>query len=212
MKRSAGQYKRTLAGSEEVSAFVPLALPPRKPVLVIDERIGERLRASEHALGRLDLAGKMVPSLDWFPYAFVRKEAVISSQIEGTQATLIDLLTFEVGDEAAPDEDVAEVCNYVDALSYVRAELARADGLPLSVRLLNEAHRRLMHGARGSSRQLWRGAANLELDRRQPTGQCRLCAAARPVAAGPARRSREAPPCGGRPAPLGEDRLGPRAV
>ncbi len=153
MKRTTGQYERTLAGSEEVLAFVPLALPPREPAFTLNDRLGERLRAAEHALARLDLAGEMVPSLDWFLYAFVRKEAVISSQIEGTQATLIDLLTFEAEHEMAPDADVEEVCNYLDALGYARAELANVDGLPLSLRLLNEAHRRLMNGARGTAKQ-----------------------------------------------------------
>ena len=153
MKRITGRYERTLAGSEQVLAFVPFALPPREPALAIDDRMGNRLRAAEHALSRLDLAGAMVPSFDWFVYAFVRKEAVISSQIEGTQATLIDLLTFEAAHETAPNADLEEVCNYLDALSYARAELAYADGLPLSMRLLNEAHRRLMLGARGASKQ-----------------------------------------------------------
>ena len=106
MNRTTGQYERTLAGSEEALAFVPLALPPRAPALSINDRIGERLRAAEHALARLDLVGEMVPSLDWFLYAFVRKEAVISSQIEGTQVTLIDLLTFEAKHETAPGADV----------------------------------------------------------------------------------------------------------
>lgn len=153
MQRITGRHERAFAGSEEVSAFVPLPLPPRDPELAIDNRIAERLRAAEHALARLDLAGEMVPSLDWFIYAFVRKEAVISSQIEGTQATLIDLLTFEADQETAPDADVEEVCNYLEALSYARAELVKPDGLPISMRLLNEAHRRLMHGARGASKQ-----------------------------------------------------------
>ena len=153
MKRITGRYERTLAGSEEVLAFVPFALPPREPALAIDDRMGNRLRAAEHALSRLDLAGAMVPSFDWFVYAFVRKEAVISSQIEGTQATLIDLLTFEAAHEAPPNADLEEVCNYLDALSYARAELANTDGLPLSMRLLNETHRRLMLGARGASKQ-----------------------------------------------------------
>ena len=153
MKRITGKYERTLAGNEEVLAFVPLALPPREPALAIDDRMGERLRVAEHALSRLDLAGEMVPSLDWFLYAFVRKEAVTSSQIEGTQATLIDLLVFEAGHEAAPNADVEEVCNYLEALNYARAELASADGLPLSMRLLNETHRRLMRGARGAAKQ-----------------------------------------------------------
>lgn len=153
MKRSTGRYEHTLAGSERVSAFVPLPLPPRDPALTIEGRLVDRLRAAEHALARLDLAGEMVPSLDWFIYAFVRKEAVTSSQIEGTQATLIDLLTFEAESEAAPDADVEEVCNYLEALSYARGELAGADGLPLSMRLLNEAHRRLMHGVRGATKR-----------------------------------------------------------
>jgi Fic family protein len=153
MKRTTGRYERTLAGSEDVSAFVPFPLPPRDPTLAIDDRIDARLRAAEHALARLDLAGSMVPSLDWFLYAFVRKEAVVSSQIEGTQATLVDLLTFEAEHEAAPDAAVEEICNYLDALNFTRAEIAKVDGLPLSVRLLNQAHLRLMHGVRGANKQ-----------------------------------------------------------
>jgi Fic family protein len=95
----------------------------------------------------------MVPSLDWFLYAFVRKEAVVSSQIEGTHATLVDLLAFEAED--APDPagaDVQEVCNYLDALAFTRTQLADPGGLPLSMRLLNEAHRRLMRGVRGADK------------------------------------------------------------
>jgi Fic family protein len=153
MLRITGRHELAFAGSEQVSAFVPLPLPPRDPELAIDNRVAERLQGAEHALARLDLAGEMVPSFDWFIYAFVRKEAVISSQIEGTQATLIDLLTFEADQETAPDADVEEVCNYLEALSYARTELAKPDGLPISIRLLNEAHRRLMHGARGASKQ-----------------------------------------------------------
>ena len=152
MMRHTGRYERTVAGGEAVSAFIPFPLPPRDPVLALDGPTEVALRAAEHALERLDLAAEMVPSVDWFLYAFVRKEAVISSQIEGTQATLVDLLAFESRDEA-PDADVEEVCNYLDALGYARAELARPDGLPLSVRLIGEAHSRLMHGARGSSKQ-----------------------------------------------------------
>lgn len=153
MKRRTGRYERTVAAGEEVSAFVPFPLPPREPPLALGDRVAERLRLAEQALARLDLAGEMVPSLDWFLYAFVRKEAVISSQIEGTQATLLDLLTFEAESEAAPDADVEEVCNYIEALAFARAELAGARGLPLSMRLLNEAHRRLMRGARGADKQ-----------------------------------------------------------
>jgi Fic family protein len=94
-----------------------------------------------------------VPSLDWFIYAFVRKEAVLSSQIEGTQATLIDLLTFEAEPRSKPNADVEEVCNYLDAITYARAQMASDSGLPLSLRLLGEAHRRLMSGVRGATKQ-----------------------------------------------------------
>src|SRR5450755_1157705 len=99
-RRSTGRYERTTIAGEEVSAFVPASLPPVDPPLVLDSALQDRLRTAEHALARLELAGEMVPSLDWFIYAFVRKEAVLSSQIEGTRATLVDLLTFEAeGDE-----------------------------------------------------------------------------------------------------------------
>lgn len=127
-------------------------LPPLDPPIVMDELITERHRKAEQALIRLEVAGEMAPSLDWFIYAFVRKEAVLSSQIEGTQATLVDLLSFEAqarGEEQAPpNADVEEICNYLEALTYARAQLADAKGLPLSMRLLNETHRRLMRGSR----------------------------------------------------------------
>src|SRR5205823_12769343 len=139
-KRTTGRYESVTAGGENVDAFVPFELPPMRPALVIDTKLERRLGQAEQALVRLDLAGEMVPSLDWFIYAFVRKEAVLSSQIEGTQATLVDLLTFEAEESARPDADVEEVCNYLDALSYARAALAGPNGLPLSMRLLNEAH------------------------------------------------------------------------
>jgi cell filamentation protein, protein adenylyltransferase len=78
---------------------------------------------------------------------------VISSQIEGTQATLVDLLAFEAEDEAVPNANVREVTNYLDALNYARDQLASKRGLPLSVRLLNEAHKRQMRRVRGSNTQ-----------------------------------------------------------
>lgn len=87
-------------------------------------------------------------------YGSFRREAVVSSQIEGTQATLVDLLTFELEQDAhPPGADVEEICNYLDALAYARGELAEPAGLPLSMRLLNETHRRLMRGVRGSDKQ-----------------------------------------------------------
>ncbi|WP_352503672.1 Fic/DOC family N-terminal domain-containing protein [Mesorhizobium sp. M0012] len=120
-------------------------------MLVIDTKLERRLGQAEQALVRLDLAGEMVPSLDWFIYAFVRKEAVISSQIEGTQASLVDLLAFEAEEQPQPNADVEEVTNYLDALAYARNQLASKRGLPLSLRLLNEAHKRLMRGVRAEA-------------------------------------------------------------
>jgi Fic family protein len=157
MPRTTGRYLQRKTGDEQFVAFVPDPLPPRDPPLVLDDRARELLRDAEQKLTRLDLAGEMVPSLEWFIYGFVRKEAVVSSQIEGTQATLMDLLVFEAG--ASPerqergDGDVREVCNYLDAVLYARKQLAKADGLPISMRLLNETHRRLMKGVRGADKQ-----------------------------------------------------------
>ncbi|MDR6095553.1 Fic/DOC family N-terminal domain-containing protein [Stenotrophomonas sp. SORGH_AS_0321] len=142
-----------MAGDEAVHSFVPSAQPPQDPKIKIEGQLAERLRTAEHALVRLDLASEMIPSIDWFIYAFVRKEAVISSQIEGTQVTLIDLLNFEAEHEVEPDADVEEICNHLDALSYARQELAKSDVLSISMRLLNGAHQRLMHGARGATKQ-----------------------------------------------------------
>src|SRR5512134_2382815 len=142
MARTTGTYDRKDVGGEEVAAFLPRPLPPTDPPLELDAQARQLLGSAEHALSRLELAGEMVPSIDWFLYAFVRKEAVVSSQIEGTQATLVDLLRFETGEAPPPSADVEEVCNHLDALHFVRQQLAAPDGLPISMRLLNEAHRR----------------------------------------------------------------------
>jgi Fic family protein len=155
MARVTGRYERTAVAGEEVRAFVPRPLPPADPALSLDSEALALLGRAERELSRLELAGEMVPSVDWFIYGFVRKEAVISSQIEGTHATLIDLLTFEAQreDDSGPGPDVQEVCNYVDALAYAREQLRRRKGLPLSMRLLNQTHARLMRGARGADKQ-----------------------------------------------------------
>jgi Fic family protein len=153
MKRETGTYTTTTLAGEAVRAFVPHPLPPARPPLALNAALVERLTAASAALDRLALAGAMVPSADWFLYGFVRKEAVLSSQIEGTQATLQDVLTYEATDQAQRLDDVREVCNYVAALTYARQQLATPRGLPLSVRLICEAHRRLMKGTRGASKQ-----------------------------------------------------------
>lgn len=152
--RVTGRTLERIVGGEEVATFVPHPLPPREPPLEMDSKRAALLARAEQALARLEVAGEMVPSLDWFIYAFVRKEAVVSSQIEGTQATLIDLLEYEAEeDDRAAVDDVREVCNYLDAVKYARAQLKSPKGLPLSMRMLNEAHRRLMRGVRGANKQ-----------------------------------------------------------
>ncbi len=152
MIRQTGRYERSTVAGEEVSAFIPAPLPPRDPPLDL-EVLGPLIARASERLRLLDLAGDLVPSVDWFVYAFVRKEAVLSAQIEGTQATLMDLLEVEASGEAPTDADVEEVCGYLEALNYAWAELDRDAGLPISMRLLSEAHKRLLSGARGAHKQ-----------------------------------------------------------
>jgi Fic family protein len=153
MARVTGHYRSIHFGDEQVRAFVPLPLPPADPPLLIEGAVSQALAAATASLNRLSVAADLVPSADWFLYGFVRKEALITSQIEGTQATLQDVLAFEAGQIAQRPEDVQEVCNYLQALNYARREMARPRGLPLCVRLLREAHRRLMKGTRGSNKE-----------------------------------------------------------
>jgi Fic family protein len=152
LSRVTGTQVGVTAGGERVRAFVPAPLPVSAPPIVIEGPIAQRLAAAEAAVRHLELAAQMVPSIDWFLYGFVRKEAVVSSQIEGTQATLTDLFEYEAREDDTPSPDVEEICNYVEALKYLRAQMASPRGLPLSMRLLNEAHRRLMRGVRGAAK------------------------------------------------------------
>lgn len=153
MKRETGTYRVTKWEKEEVRAFVPAPLPPANPPLELDDATRRSLSDAMTAVGKLSIAAGMVPNADWFLYGFVRKEALITSQIEGTQATLQDVLSFEAGEKAERPDDVREVCNYVDALTFARGELAHPKRRPLATRLLCDAHQRLMKGARGSERQ-----------------------------------------------------------
>ena len=152
MARRTGRYRITSTVGEEVRAFVPDPLPPADPPLAMDASIASSHAGALAALSRLAVAGAMVPDTEWFLYGFVRKEAVITSQIEGTQATLPDVVTYEATNHSERPDDVEEVCNYVDALAHARRQLADQNGLPLSVRLLRDAHRILMRGARGSDK------------------------------------------------------------
>jgi Fic family protein len=152
MTRTTGSYISVSATSEPVRAFVPLPLPVADPPIAIRGPLAQRLRAAEQAMRHLDLASQMVPSPEWFLYGFVRKEAVLTSQIEGTEATLTELLQYESSDDEKPSADVEEISNYIDALAYARGQLASPKGLPLSMRLLNETHKRLMKGVRGANK------------------------------------------------------------
>jgi Fic family protein len=120
--------------------------------LAIEGDLAERHAAALAAIRLLRVAGAMVPDPGSFLYGFVRKEAVLSSQIEGTQATFLDLATFEATSSTDRPDDVEEVCNYVEGLNHARAAIADAAGLPLSTRLLCDVHRILMRGVRGEDK------------------------------------------------------------
>jgi Fic family protein len=137
---------------ESVRAFVPAALPPARPALA-PESYADRNHQAMLALARLAGVSGLVPSVDWLLYSAIRKEALLTSQIEGTQATLIDLFDDEAGIAIRNADDVEEVTNYLRAFRLVQDQLRSPRGLPLSVRLLCDAHRVLMDGARGASKQ-----------------------------------------------------------
>lgn len=152
MIRETGTYRTTSTHGETVRAFLPHPLPPAGPPLLIEGPLAEGHAAAVAAIGRLGVAGAMVPEPGWFLYGFVRKEAVLSSQIEGTQATLRDVATFEATSGSDTPADVEEVCNYVEAVNQARAAIADPGGLPLSTRLLCDIHRTLMQGVRGKDK------------------------------------------------------------
>jgi Fic family protein len=139
-----GRYIRQPAG---YSAFFPAPLPPDPPV-EIDGPLQRLLSSADLALGRLDGSMQILPDPDLFVYMYVRKEAVLSSQIEGTQSSLQDLLAAEASIFSTDrPQDVAEVVNYVAAMNHGIERLAT---LPVSVRLIREIHERLLRGVRGS--------------------------------------------------------------
>ncbi len=151
MKRgSTGRYQVSNTAGEAVQAFIPHPLPPAPPL----ELSPDRQRALERALlamGRLDAVTTLLPDPELFLYAYVRREAVLSSQIEGTQSSLSDFLLFELEQApGAPFDDVVEVSNYVAALELGLARLR--EGFPLSNRLLREIYARLLARGRGADK------------------------------------------------------------
>jgi Fic family protein len=152
MTRLTGTYATTTALGETVHAFVPANLPPEIPPL--DLASYERLnRSAELSLAWLSDVSGLVASLEWLLYSAVRREALLTSQIEGTQATITDLFDEEAGIPVSNTDDVEEVTNYLAAYKFVRQNLQASDGLPLSMRLLRQAHALLLDGVRGHGRQ-----------------------------------------------------------
>ena len=143
-----GNYSITVVGTEQVNAFVPRPLPPAPPLdLSTMQRDIERAGI---ALGRLDSESRLLPDPDLFVYAYVRREAQLSSQIEGTQSSLSDLFELELDGIGLMDDDAAEVSNYVAALDHGMRRMKR--GFPLSNRLLREMHELLLRSGRGSQK------------------------------------------------------------
>jgi Fic family protein len=181
-----GRYVETAYGAEVVRAYVPPSLPPIPSVRL--DTLLSRLSAADQAVGRLDGISVLLPDKGLFLYMYVRKEAVLSSQIEGTQSTLFDLLKFEA--EAAqgrPIDDIREVSNYVAAMLY---GLDRLTNLPLSLRLIREMHERLLQSGRGQSQNPGEFRRSTKLDWRHTAGQ-------RAVRAAAAERGDAMPRCAG---------------
>lgn len=145
-----GQYITTSVAGEKVKAFLPSPLPFTPPLDM--ENITSLLEKANHALGQLDSATSLLPDTSLFIYFYVRKEALLSSQIEGTQSSFDDLLLYENKSPASvPIDDVEEVSHYVASLQHGIQRMEK--DLPLSLRLLKEMHAILLRGGRGSSKQ-----------------------------------------------------------
>jgi Fic family protein len=165
VKRSTGSYVRVGSGDEAFEAFVPMPLPPNPP-LHLTAKDHDLLERANRAVGRLDGLTAMLPDTSLFIYAYVRKEALVSSQIEGTQSSFADLLLYESEQvPGVPVEDVREVSDYVAAVDHGLKRL-RGD-FPLSLRLIREIHGVLLRSGRGSNKapgelrrsQVWLGGS-----------------------------------------------------
>lgn len=159
----AGEFVTNLSGDSSYKSFKPTPLPPE---LELNSHIISKLVEANQELAKLDTAAKYIPNTNLFISMYVRKEALISSQIEGTQCTLDDVLDPEA--DANSNLDVADVINYVQATNYA---IERLKSLPLCCRLLREIHKELMNGVRGQEKnpgefrtsQNWIGPANCSL-------------------------------------------------
>ncbi len=161
-----GRYVKQVEG---YSAFIPAPLPPDPPIKMDDPELIRLLSDADRALGRLDGSTSILPNPDLFVAMYVRQEAVLSSQIEGTQSTLEDVLQFEIDAKGQEiPKDVEEVVNYIRAMNY---GLDRLKEFPLCLRLIREIHNYLVDGVRGGDRtpgefrktQNWIGATGCDL-------------------------------------------------
>lgn len=168
MKTSSDRTGKVVAQPTGYDAFVPNALPP-VPAINIDSEMQYLLSAADRKLGRLDGITRVLPNPDLFLAMYVKKEAVLSSQIEGTQASLVEVLDVPAkGQDESKKNDIVDVVNYVKAMNY---GLQRLSTLPLSLRLIREIHEILLQGVRGSDRnpgefrksQNWIGVAGCTL-------------------------------------------------
>ncbi|MCI6358276.1 MAG: Fic family protein [Erysipelotrichaceae bacterium] len=161
----AGQYITALGGVVSYKAYKPNPLPP-SPIIEMDTEMVTLLSKAHNYLGKLDMMSELIPDMNMFLSAYVRKEALLSSQIEGTQATLEDVLNPNVN--IAVNLEVNDVINYVNALNFA---IEKMKELPVCNRLLCETHRVLMQGVRGQEKnpgefrhsQNWIGASNSNL-------------------------------------------------
>lgn len=167
-RRKIGIYSSRRVNGAKYSPFIPHPLPPQPPLNV--DVFVTPLSQAYTALGRLEGMNELLPSIDLFIYMYIRKEAVLSSRIEGTQSTLSDLLLFENKQiPRVPVDDVVQVSNYVSAMTYGLEWVNRGD--PITVRLIRDLHTVLLDGTRGSSLydgqfrpvQNWIGGARPEL-------------------------------------------------
>ncbi len=148
MERQSGQYLLSSTSPEPFRAFVPAPLPPEPP-LELGDTLQDLMEQANRALGRLDGIGTLLPDTRLFLYSYIRKEALLSSQIEGTQSSFSDLLLYE-NQEApgVPIDDVQEVSSYVAAMEHGLRRIR--EGFPLSLRLIREIHEILLSNGRGS--------------------------------------------------------------
>src|SRR5437660_10698697 len=148
-KSRLGTYVTTTVTGDPVQAFIPPPLPPNPPLEL--GALYQHLDRANQALGRLDGLTTLLPDTKFFLYLYIRKEALLSSQIEGTQSSFSDLLLFESNAEpGVPIDDVEEVSNYVAAMQHGLRRIA--GGFPLSLRLIREIHAILLRGGRGANR------------------------------------------------------------